>query len=313
MTVALMDIRGLTKAAGVCAAISMKYARRIADDIFVVLFGDIRARGSDGLCVGKEYEMTREEAISLDAVIEWLKAKDFIKMSWQEENARKELQEYFSVTPAKCEDAISREAFIKRYDEWMYSEYGKHCEKDALAIRVANSLPSVTSSNAENTLESALKTRCEDATKHEYDIFCSHKCDKCVDNECPLRECEDAISREAVMGLVARGEWDDMYIDIAKLPPVTPKPTECEDCVSREAVTRLFGRDPFLSSNEAWYLRKINELPSVTPSHKVIEDIKAEIKAEMQDHEGQDDFTMGVRYGLRYANTIIDKHIGGAE
>ena len=36
--------------------------------------------------------------------------------------------------------------------------------------------------------------------------------------------CEDAISREAVMGLVARehSEWDDLYIDIAKLPSVIP-------------------------------------------------------------------------------------------
>lgn len=45
-----------------------------------------------------------------------------------------------------CDDAISREAFIKRYDEWMYSEYGKHCEKDALAIRVASSLSPATPS-----------------------------------------------------------------------------------------------------------------------------------------------------------------------
>lgn len=37
--------------------------------------------------------------------------------------------------------------------------------------------------------------------------------------------CDDAISREAVMGLVAREhtEWDDLYIDIAKLPSVTQK------------------------------------------------------------------------------------------
>ena len=54
----------------------------------------------------------------------------------------------------ECEDAISREAFIKRYDEWMYSEYGKHCEKDALAIRVANSLPSVTLWDTDSAIKS---------------------------------------------------------------------------------------------------------------------------------------------------------------
>ena len=42
--------------------------------------------------------------------------------------------------------------------------------------------------------------------------------------ETKLEPCEDAISRDAVMGLVARehSEWDDLYIDIAKLPSVTP-------------------------------------------------------------------------------------------
>ena len=39
-----------------------------------------------------------------------------------------------------------------------------------------------------------------------------------------------------------------------------------------------------------------------------IEDIKAEIKAEMRDHDGIDDFYTGIRYGLRYANGIIGKH-----
>lgn len=64
-------------------------------------------------------------------------------------------------------------------------------------------------------------------------------------------ECDDAISREAVMGLVAREhtEWDDLYIDIAKLPSVTPThkhvgstqqnvgnalDTHCDDTISRE-------------------------------------------------------------------------------
>ena len=44
---------------------------------------------------------------------------------------------------------------------------------------------------------------------------------------------EDAISREAVMGLVARehSEWDDLYIDIAKLPPVQPsRKGHCKEC-----------------------------------------------------------------------------------
>ena len=45
--------------------------------------------------------LEQEPCDVINAVIEWLKEKDFIKMSWQEENARKELQEYFSVTPSR--------------------------------------------------------------------------------------------------------------------------------------------------------------------------------------------------------------------
>ena len=45
--------------------------------------------------------------------------------------------------------------------------------------------------------------------------------------------CEDAVSRDAVMGLVVREhtEWDDLYIDIAKLPSVTVWQTgKCKTC-----------------------------------------------------------------------------------
>ena len=55
-----------------------------------------------------------------------------------------------------------------------------------------------------------------------------------MDIVCGVKPCDNAISREAVMGLVARehSEWDDLYIDIAKLPSVTPeqKPGKCKNC-----------------------------------------------------------------------------------
>ena len=40
-----------------------------------------------------------KDLIEREAVIEWLKEKDIIKMSWQEENARKELQALPSAEP----------------------------------------------------------------------------------------------------------------------------------------------------------------------------------------------------------------------
>ena len=39
------------------------------------------------------------DCVSREVVIEWLKDQDFIKMKWQEENARKELAKLSSVIP----------------------------------------------------------------------------------------------------------------------------------------------------------------------------------------------------------------------
>lgn len=39
------------------------------------------------------------DSVSVEAVIEWLKDKDIIKLKSQEENARKELQQLYSVKP----------------------------------------------------------------------------------------------------------------------------------------------------------------------------------------------------------------------
>ena len=55
-----------------------------------------------------------EDCVSIDAVIDWLKSKDIIKMSNQEENARKELNELFFIQPKpiECEDCVSRESVV---------------------------------------------------------------------------------------------------------------------------------------------------------------------------------------------------------
>ena len=72
-----------------------------------------------------------EDAISREAVIEWLKAKDIIKMSWQEKNAREELQAFKnlpSVRPSKpcdsCKHWENRCTWLpSRKGHWI--EYGK--------------------------------------------------------------------------------------------------------------------------------------------------------------------------------------------
>ena len=91
--------------------------------------------------------MTREEVIKhiKDIICEnnTVKHSNIVVFEEEKEALRIAIK---ALEQEPCEDAISRQAFIKRYEEWMYSEYGKHCEKDALAIRVANSLPPVTPS-----------------------------------------------------------------------------------------------------------------------------------------------------------------------
>ena len=81
---------------------------------------------------------------------------------------------------------------------------------------------------------------CDDATKHEYDTYCSHKCDKCVDNECPLRECKDVIS------------------------------TKESDLIEREAVIDIIEKVCPIYTNDYRYILKdeIAQLPSVQPSQK---------------------------------------------
>ena len=55
-----------------------------------------------------------EDCIRIDTVIDWLKSKDIIKMSYQEEAARRELNELFSIQPKpiECEDCISKKAVL---------------------------------------------------------------------------------------------------------------------------------------------------------------------------------------------------------
>lgn len=122
---------------------------------------------------------------------------------------------------------------------------------------------------------------CEDAISREY--FDKNPCDDCIFEEgskyciehCPHeaeadKSCGDAISREAVL-------------------------KECHDIVVDGDRYRVVQEETLVA------------LPSVTPSRQVIEYIKTEIKAEIQDHKGQeDDFSRGIKYGLRYAMGIIN-------
>lgn len=66
--------------------------------------------------------ITCDNTVSREAVIEWLKAKDIIKMSWQEENARKELSELPSVQPSRKGHWIEERNDYGEIQGW-------HCDK----------------------------------------------------------------------------------------------------------------------------------------------------------------------------------------
>ena len=57
-------------------------------------------------------EQTDEDLISREVVIEWLNGKDIIKLSSQEETARRELKVLSLGKPQTCGDLISRQAVI---------------------------------------------------------------------------------------------------------------------------------------------------------------------------------------------------------
>lgn len=72
-------------------------------------------------CVG-------DRAISLETVIEWLKAKDIIKLSSQEEIARKELKQLLSVNPQPTGHWITEDRLHPKCDQCGW-EYGSSMTK----------------------------------------------------------------------------------------------------------------------------------------------------------------------------------------
>lgn len=152
----------------------------------IILDSLVRNRSADRVLLGKEQEMTREEAIEV------LKLVD--------ENV-------------SCDDCL-------------YYAQMEDCPTDEDCIIV-------------QAVRMAKQALSQEPCDKEYETYCSHKCNKCVDNECPLREqepCEDVISREAVLKLM--DEYNSasvrqfgrpiigiasMRTDVRELPPVTQK------------------------------------------------------------------------------------------
>lgn len=86
-------------------------------------------------------------------------------------------------------------------------------------------------------------------------------------------------------------------------------PTECEDAISRQAVIEKLNERDMQELYLPIHFKEhiIDELPSVTPSNKVIEDIRAEI--ELLHYHPKLDFIRNDEV-VEMAIEIIDKHIG---
>ena len=123
--------------------------------------------------------------------------------------------------------------------------------------------------------------------------------------------CEDAISRDFQIGDEVRINGSDPIYDDCDVGWVIRNASE-------KVKTMYVMRNDGSADEECkaeWYktgrhnamlAEVIKELPSVTQK-SVIEDIKAEIKAEMEEHRDIDDFSKGVGYGLRSAIGIIER------
>lgn len=81
---------------------------------------------------------------------------------------------------------------------------------------------------------------------------------------------------------------------------------ECEDAISREAVIEILNN---ATLGESKIAERVKELPSVQPSRKVIEDIKAEIDEYKDDKVIHAERNEMIDIVLQ----IIDKHISGKE
>ena len=92
-----------------------------------------------------------------------------------------------------------------------------------MAISALEQMPEVTSTMQTGQFDYAIECPYPNDCPHPYGIF--KNCLECKEKSVKQQPCEDAVNRDAVMGLVAREhtEWDDLYIDIAKLPSVTQK------------------------------------------------------------------------------------------
>ena len=125
-----------------------------------------------------------------------------------------------------CEDAISRKDALKCFEEFHQTEtlavgYIRSRIRQLSSVNPTHKHVEPTQKNDDNTLDAL----------------------------------GDAVSREAVMGLVAREhtEWDDLYIDIAKLPPVNvrqtiQKPLKCRNAncgaMCSPADAEMWSNDP---------------------------------------------------------------------
>ena len=128
-------------------------------------------------------------------------------------------------------------------------------------------------------------------------------------------------SIEIIQKLIGRFKSDSRTYKALEMAIQALSQETCDDAISREDAEQMFRnirshlkpqdyksaeefntRDLMLLNAE----QMIHALPSVTQK-SVIEDIKAEIKAEMEEHRDIDDFSKGVGYGLRSAIGIIER------
>ncbi len=124
-------------------------------------------------------------------------------------------------------------------------------------------------------------------------------------------KCEDCSHAEMCKWIDELGGRGCDFLDVEQQP--------CEDAISKTHVKKLYCYEictvgvnckdmPTLSCN---ILKKFDNMPSVTPSNKIIEDIKAEIQAIMDMYEGCEYIGDKARRDeLWHVLEIIDKHIG---
>ena len=170
---------------------------------------------------------------------------------------RSNIQCYMDV--ATLSDDV-RKSFVQVLTEVIEQEPCKECQKKIAECNRATSRLSYEYGRRDALEQEPCETSTDEPMTMVYPtIFC--------DDAISLADAKEIIARnDSTNGKIAVFTGKQVQQMLDSLPRILTKPIECDDAISREAVIKLFNGQ--IGSESALILHKIKKLPSVQPSRK---------------------------------------------